>query len=529
LTRPARGDDTGTAPEKEAAHIEPFLLDAAHFPGGHADAVAFPRTEREVSRLVANATTVLPIGAQSSLTGGATPSGGLVLSTARLASIERVGPSSVRVGAGVPLVTLQEQLDKLQLYYPPVPTFTGAFVGGVVATNAAGAATFKYGSTRHWVEALSVVLASGEVLDVRRGEHTATDGWLEIGGVEGRIRIPVPRYRMPQVAKVSAGYFAAPGMDLIDLFIGSEGTLGVITSATLRVVPADRTICWALVFSKSESAGMRLVEWLRTVSLRTRAAHDPFGVDAASIEYMDRRSLKLLQEDDAGVRCNVTIPDAARVAILAQLELSADISAPEAYAQIGGALGPGGTQGPLAEFSRMLDELGLLDHGEVTLPGDRKRIDELLALREAVPGAVNLRIASARRDDPRVEKIAGDPIVPFERLHGFLRICREAFDGRGLDSAIWGHVSDGNLHPNVIPRSADDVRRGKEAILEIGRAALACGGCPLAEHGVGRNPVKQALLRDMYGDAGIDEMRRVKRALDPTSKLAPGVLFDPDV
>ena len=96
---------------------------------------------------------------------------------------------------------------------------------------------------------------------------------------------------------------------------------------------------------------------------------------------------------------------------------------------------------------------------------------------------------------------------------------------RGLDGAVWGHISDGNLHPNVIPRSFDEVESGKAAILELGREAIRLGGAPLAEHGVGRNPVKQQLLHMMYGAAGIDEMRRVKRAIDPSWKLAPGVLF----
>jgi D-lactate dehydrogenase (cytochrome) len=90
---------------------------------------------------------------------------------------------------------------------------------------------------------------------------------------------------------------------------------------------------------------------------------------------------------------------------------------------------------------------------------------------------------------------------------------------------VWGHISDGNVHPNVIPRSLGDVVRGKEAILEFGREVARLGGCPLAEHGVGRSAVKQALLRQLYGERGIEEMRAVKRALDPAWKLAPGVIF----
>jgi D-lactate dehydrogenase (cytochrome) len=106
-----------------------------------------------------------------------------------------------------------------------------------------------------------------------------------------------------------------------------------------------------------------------------------------------------------------------------------------------------------------------------------------------------------------------------------MNVYRDGFGSRGLDYAVWGHISDGNVHPNVIPRSYEDILQGKEAILEFGREVARLGGCPLAEHGVGRNTVKQALLRQLYRDAGIAEMRAVKQALDPEWKLAPGVIF----
>jgi D-lactate dehydrogenase (cytochrome) len=136
-------------------------------------------------------------------------------------------------------------------------------------------------------------------------------------------------------------------------------------------------------------------------------------------------------------------------------------------------------------------------------------------------------VGARKRDvDARIEKTAADMIVPFTHLAEMMDIYRRGFESRGLDYAIWGHLSDGNVHPNVIPRSYDDVVKGKEAILEFGREVARLGGCPLAEHGVGRNPVKQALLSQLYGEAGIAQMRAVKRALDPEWKLAPGVVFD---
>jgi FAD/FMN-containing dehydrogenase len=115
--------------------------------------------------------------------------------------------------------------------------------------------------------------------------------------------------------------------------------------------------------------------------------------------------------------------------------------------------------------------------------------------------------------------------VPRERLAESLHVYRGAFGRRGLDHLVFGHASDGNLHANVLPRRYADVEAGEAAILEIGAEILRMGGCPLAEHGVGRSPVKQALLRAVVGEEGIEQMRRVKRALDPEGKLAPGVLF----
>ena len=145
-----------------------------------------------------------------------------------------------------------------------------------------------------------------------------------------------------------------------------------------------------------------------------------------------------------------------------------------------------------------------------------------------MPLGVNQRIGRARRDiDPRIEKTAADIIVPFERFGEMQALFDEGLQARGLDGAVWGHISDGNVHPNILPRSVAEMESGREAVLAFGRAAMRMGGSPLAEHGVGRNETKQKLLREMYGDDGIEEMRAVKRILDPDWKLASGVIFSP--
>ena len=512
-----------TDPEVVSRHLE----DAAHFPGGHAQAVARPSTEGEVAALLAGSPLVLPIGAQSSLTGGATPHGGFILSTERLNHIGILDDGRVHVGAGVPLSILQEALARAHRWYPPVPTFTGAFVGGVIATNAAGAATFKYGPTRPWVHSLTVVLACGCVLDLVRGAAITSreHGWT-ITCAHGDRHIAPPSYQMPHVAKCSAGYFAADPMDLIDLFIGSEGTLGVITEATLRTLPEPPAFAMAMVTTTSEGAALALTRELRAEAQNTWATKAPNGLDISAIEHMDRRCIEIIREDEADRRNEVLLPADAEAVLFVHIELPAGSSAESLYEEVSAALGPMAPDTPMTRFCRLLDRHGVLDRAELAMPGDKGRLDQLLALREAAPTGVNRRVGTAKRDiDARIEKTAADMIVPFESLEEMMKIYRDGYRSRGLDFAIWGHISDGNLHPNVLPRAFADVAAGKDAILEFGREAVRLGGCPLAEHGVGRNPIKQRLLEDMYGPAGIAEMREIRKTLDPAGVLAPGVLF----
>ena len=510
-----------------------WLVDAANFPGGHAAGLVFPSTTADVVDVLASSASVLAVGAQSSLTGGATPMGEIILATTKMAAIVDVRPGHITVEPGVTIAAMQESLREAGAWFPPAPTFTGASAGGIVATNAAGAATFKYGTTRDWVEALTVVLADGTALELERGARFASNGRFEVETTRGRVAVPVPTYRMPQVAKRSAGYHAAPGMDLVDLFIGSEGTLGVITRITFRTLsPAPNTVL-AWIPCTSEPQGLALVKELRDASMATWQSGRSEGIDAASIEYMDRRSLEIVQEDGAGSRNNVSMPEGARLALLVQLELGSQTDAGAAFDEIQRSLDDadvslaGSTRsGSLGHFCRALDRIGLLADTELALPGNRRRAAELLAVRESVPAGVNQRISTAKRTiDARIEKTAGDMIVPFDRCADMMDLYRRGFESRGLDYAIWGHLSDGNVHPNVIPRSFDDVVQGKEAMVEFGRHVARLGGCPLAEHGVGRSPVKQALLRQLYGEAGIEEMRAVKQALDPGNRLAPGVIF----
>ena len=524
--RPPQGDTVPLKilrdPDVLASHLE----DAAHFPGGRAVEAIVPQTEADVAQALNASSRVLPIGAQSSLTGGATPMGETLLLTHRMNRIEPIAADLVRVQPGVTMAALDQALIRARQYYPPAPTFDGAFVGGTLATNAAGAATFKYGTTRDWVKALTVVLPSGDVLDIERGNTIAhSDGYFELRLSSRTVRVPVPSYFMPEVPKLSAGYYAEPEMDLIDLFIGSEGTLGVVTSATLEVMPVRPSFCLTMIPFRHRLKAMEFVQQLRRTSMETWDRRDPRGVDVSAIEHLDARCLQIVHEEGLDQANGVSLPGDAVIALLVTLELPSDLTAELAYNLIGRSDTDNVPDGALVRFCRMLAAAGVFDEVEIAVPGDHARAAQLLAIREGVPAAVNKRVGAAKQVDARIEKTAGDMIVPFEKVEELLEYYDLEFRRRGLDVAVWGHISDGNLHPNVIPRSFADVEAGKSAVLECGRTAIRLGGAPLAEHGVGRNLVKQRLLRELYGDQGIEEMRAVKRAIDPEWKLSPGVLF----
>jgi len=515
--------------ERDRDLIAEYLEDSSHFPGGHAAGIARPTSTADVSTLIQNAKRILPIGAQSSLTGGATPLGELVIVTDRLDRITSYNGTEISAQAGIPIEALQETLANRNAYYPPVPTFGGAFAGGVVSTNAAGAATFKYGTTRDWVNGLTVVLADGSILNLSRGEIIShPDGFFELVNQNGTFRIPVPSYKLPNVPKCSAGYFADKEMDLIDLFIGSEGTLGIITEIRFKVItPCPTTVLVWLTLPKTTTA-FSILQQLREESQFTWKSHDSRGLDVAAIEHIDRHSLDLLRAEKMDQKFSISIPEDTEVSLLVQLEVPPDsLKIPsDAYNQVGEALSATAPDTPLVRLCRLLSAAGVLERTEIVLPQDHRRKNELFRFREAVPEIINRRIKIAQQKvDSRIKKIAADMIVPFSLLRESIELFEHEFRKRNLEFAIWGHISDANLHPNVIPRNLDDVHQGEDAVLECGKKIVALGGCPLAEHGVGRNTVKQTLLKILYGHAGIQQMRNVKKVLDPLGKLSPGVLF----
>ncbi|MDP3831236.1 MAG: FAD-binding oxidoreductase, partial [Ignavibacteriaceae bacterium] len=277
--------------------IESYLVDASNYKG-NCDVVYFPESEDEIISIIKDANTnKIPVtiaGNGTGLTGERVPDSGIVISTEKLNQIIEINREEnfIIVETGVILSTILEKLKEHNLLYPPDPTEQNCFIGATIATNASGAKTFKYGPTRDYVLSLSLILPTGDKLELERGKNFAFNNSLTlIISDEKRINIELPRIEMPNT-KNASGYFIKENMDAIDLFIGSEGTLGIITKAKLKVLPYPFDTLSCVVFFKNEVDGINFVSRSRELS---RLNENDFS--ARALEFFDRNALQFLKDD----------------------------------------------------------------------------------------------------------------------------------------------------------------------------------------------------------------------------------------
>lgn len=488
--------------------IQSFLGDASNLAGGHAARVLLPETAGEVAEALARCTRertpVTVSGAGTGVVGGRVPFGGVVLSTDRLQRLGEVGRAGDAGGravaeAGVTLADLQRAARAAGLFYPPDPTEWSCSLGGTVATNASGARTFKYGPTRAYVRRLRIALATGDLVDLGRGEVRADGrGRLRIPLAGGRgVEAPLPSYRMPQTRKHAAGYFVEEGLDAVDLFVGSEGTLGVVTEVEVSLLPRPEGVLSGIVFFGADEDLHAFVREARALSLETRAAAGgghAGSPDARALEYFDGESLKFLRERYP------LVPLRAAGAVFFEQETTAGTE----EALMGGWLA-------LVERHRALADDSWFGTNEY----DRA---EMRAFRHALPVMVNEWLA--RRGQRKVSTDAAVPDESFPQLLGFYR---QTLRASRLAHVIFGHVGDNHVHVNVLPRDDAEAVAARELYGRFIARAVELGGTISAEHGVGK--LKREYLRALYGEQHLREMAALKRAFDPAGVLGRGNIF----
>ena len=416
---------------------------------GHADAVALPADPAQVAEVVAwcyaHDVPVVPRGGGTGFTGGAVPDGGVVLSLERLRAPVALEPElwRARVPAGVTTAELARRARETGLFYPPDPgAAERSQLGGNIATNAGGPHTFKYGVTGSWVTGLELVLAPGELVSV--------------GG---------------PVRKDVGGY------DVKSLMIGSEGTLGIVTAAWLRLIPAPVAQLPVVAFYRDAPAGC--------AALGAVLAN---GLLPAALEYLDEGAVASSLSAFPG-----EAPGEPAFMLIAEAD---GASAAEADRLRG-------------ELVEVLAAGALATHA----PEDRRAIRELWRWRSGVSLAVTAQ---------RGGKVSEDIVVPLERLAEAIAATREIGERHRLPACSWGHAGDGNLHSTFMVDLADpaELARSHDAAVELFALAGRLGGAVSGEHGLGL--LKRGALAQQWAEPALALHDALKHLLDPKGLLNPG-------
>ncbi len=427
------------------------ITDASNYPG-QADQLFTPETESEVASILKRASQQkIPVticGALTGLAGGASPSGGWAISLTRMRKLE-VSKGRAVVGPGVLLREVQSAAANSGQFYAPDPTENTSSIGGNIAANSSGSRSFRYGATRRHILSLRVAFMDGSIQTFRRGE---------------KIDFDVPKISLPHTTKHSAGYPLAPNMEWVDLIVGNEGTLGVVTEAELQFLPAPGERLGGVVFFRSEADALEAVDrWRPTPGLNM-------------IEYIDRASLEMMDTPH-------------QAALMIEIEGDADI-----------------------DMSTALEN----DSWFATSATDRERFR---VFRHTLAEKANDRV---RRTG--FVKFGTDYAVPLDKNREMMAIYRRVLDADSPGRyVIYGHIGDAHVHVNSFPETRDQFERGKEIMTDLAREAVKLGGTVGAEHGLGKR--KAHLLEIQYPPDQIEAMKAVKRRFDPDWLLGQGTLF----
>jgi D-lactate dehydrogenase (cytochrome) len=509
-----------------------MLMDESRMPGGHAERIFLPSSEYQLSEILRSSAErgnpVTVSAGRTGIVGGAVPQGGTLVSLekySRVLDIRWDGELRswcVRVEPGLTLERLESILGDTSFFrgnppgggknarsgsepgrwvYPVDPTEKTAQIGGTVATNASGSRSLLFGPTRNRVTGLRVVLMDGSVLDLRRGRTFSGDGSPFLISQKGRtLAVPIPDYAWPSV-KNSAGYFSQRPLDLMDLFIGSEGTLGVIGEVELTLSQKPENVFGGIAFFKSEPEAVRFV---REVKLNRE-------VRPSALEFFDSHGLQLITHGpsahpDGKPSGWPVIPDFSRAAVYFEQPCPQDRM--DAF---------------LAVYDRLLQECGSSMNDSWGAADDRD-LGKMADFRHALPETVNSLIAARKRMHPALHKVSTDFAVPESGFDEMFAFYRSTLDAAGLEYVIFGHIGEFHLHVNILPGDEQELGSAKELVYGMARKSVSLGGTVSAEHGIGK--LKKDFLALQYEPDAVDSMRNTKKALDPGCLLGRGTLFE---
>ena len=482
-----RTDERARAAYTEGAGIYRILPAAVCRPADRQDLVSL------AGWAAAHRVPLVARGAGSAMAGGNVGEGVIVDLTGLPRVLEiRAGERAAVTSAGVTLAELNTAADAHRLRLPPDPS-SGRFatLGGMVSTNASGARSVRYGSVRRWVQAVELVTAAGEVLQLRRGDGAGDRASDTIRCVEADVAPAVRAVhgliaaRFPRTRKNSSGYALDEWLvsgDLLDLVVGAEGTLGFVTRIEWRLDPQP-----------AHRAGLRVE--LRSLDDLVKVVAALLACEPSAVELLDRTFLELLSHTEIGEGLA-----RAEAILLVEIERDEPRALRRAVAQAADTVRPWASAVDTALTAESAARLWELRHA-------------------ASP------ILAGLPEDRRSLQVIEDACVPVERMGDYIRTVRRVTSARDIAAVIFGHAGDGHVHVNLLPKvGRAGWEQGVAGVLEeVSDAVLRLGGTPSGEHGDGR--LRAGLLERTYGGEIVGLFRRVKQAFDPLGILAPGVIL----
>lgn len=474
-----------------------YLIDQASYKG-KCEKVFLVESTADIEFVLSRANELkVPVtvsGNHTSLTGSAIPESGWVISTERLNRILEINQTEkyAILEPGVMLKDLQLALKEFNLFFPPDPTEDTCFIGGMVSTNASGARSFKYGSTRNYIQGMELILADGRVINLSRKEKINGNEFVLKPLKGGQITFEIPSEYKLSAVKNTVGYHLHNDMEVIDTFIGSEGTLAIISRIKIGLRKIPQGILSLVVFFEDIDTCFSFIKFVRAES---KSNSESFGINARAIEFFDKRALQLLKSDFPD------IPGHASCAVWIEQEM--DSASDDEICSV---------------WENCIIEKKI-DFSDVWFGADERDRRKIREMRHSLPVKVN-ELMQQRG----FRKIGTDIAMPENEFEEFYKMAIGKTSEAKLDYVAFGHFGDSHLHLNLLPKNSDELERAKALYILLCHEAIIGRGSFSAEHGVGK--LKKYYLLEMMGPQNVQFMIYVKSKFDPNNLLGIGNLFD---
>ena len=479
--------------------IKPYFKDWSNMEG-FADLLVRPKNNIECAIILKTCYTcniLLTVSAgKTNLTGSATPRGGVILSTSLMTEPNiklDLNNKDASSPVGIPLETFRNKVLELSnhaLYYPADPTSRNdAFVGGTLSTNASGFVPGEKGATRYWVKEIEFLLPNGDLIDIKRGQYISNNGVFTLEYDDKSIQLTIPTYKRPKIKNASGLYSDVNGkVDLIDLIIGSEGILGIITSCRLGLDNNPKNKLELFISLQNESEAIHFHDFLNNYlndDLSQITAMEYFGYNSQN--YMNHKEFLFSNQDDVGIYLQIPIYNESM-------------------------------DSKIEEWTKIFQSF----NAEIDL-------DKIIVLND--PGNWN-KFFEARHSIPdnaltKTQRLGGvsiitDTIVPKDKFRLYLEKVHTKLKKSNIEYLLFGHLGDCHLHFHLIPTKKQEKESLKiyDYLIDL---SSKLGGVYSAEHGTGKR--KRNDFKKCYGTEAVEMVKKLKNTIDPNNYLNRGNLI----